>query len=322
MSPQASLLCVFVLVAPIGALHLHEGRWNQTRANYAPLSPPLQKLLEDALQFTYDHHYSRNYDPEPPSAFTKRYAAKKGLEGEEAEAAALKEWKFDTKPEKGCGIVRHNHALAHAVRKVVLLPFVAASLAKQHKSHNQLTEKHEFALMLAVAFMVVGRRSEIGFGTDAETYQDFQAHSRASLRNYIRTHREVLALLGDPGTDGTLASDILDALRHLNTGKIAHNRNIPDRTILELTHDLDLPRCVMARRWGFVFENLVKHVGKAEAEDLAARSIALMDAHGNRYYVPTKVPEYDCEKFIPASTDVKHSLKVAMEAMKAQPDSP
>ena len=133
--------------------------------------------LISAMEFAYDRYYSVDYPSTPPKSILESDMDKKDK--------FTQKWRFDANLTKTCGIPRANHALANAVRKVVILPVIEKFYRDAGDSSFTITPQERFMVQLTITFEVTGRQSEHGFSDSRDLYHLYRKRSEEFLTKYV-----------------------------------------------------------------------------------------------------------------------------------------
>ena len=181
------------------------------------LPEAVRNAIVAAGKYAFEHHYSKPYKPMPDT-----------FDGDE--------WDYymDWDPlelSSGTKIQRPNHNLTSAMRKALLVLPVCEALWPSKWAPN---ETELIAMCVAAIFEVVGRESEIGFTDDRKLYLRYKSRSIEAYETY--------------GCTAPWASAVPDAAKALENMYYEPHQNMSPRSarmqdVLELVHELDLPRC-------------------------------------------------------------------------------
>lgn len=232
-------------------------------------------------------------------------------------------------PDPLFGVVRHNHALAHHIRKAHYLQPVLNYFAK-HAKDRAVKEfcKHvdlrTIALLkLVLLFSRTGRESENGFGDNPQRYREYVQASSEYLVAYLEGSGEFSV------AEIAMASNCLKSMfiPQESSGVLSGWR-----MVVEMAHDLDLPRCYTERSYlqamsrygqyqpGKINEALVLQSPKQQRDlddlqQLAMTALVqtgdavMFSAHG-----VAKV-DYDSERFFEANTNVDYCVDCCQAAL-------
>ena len=129
------------------------------------------------------------------------------------------------------GVPRPNHALAHSIRKAMLVPAVANAFG------HEFGESQTVALQIAMIFESVGRKSEVGFGDAPDVYMGYKHASLDACSDYMTTNAATM----NPPIEADAWRLGLEAMRKMYYPSVS--AITPLKQVLEVSHELDLLRC-------------------------------------------------------------------------------
>jgi len=247
----------------------------------------LSKLLEEGAKYAYEKFFSKEY-PEPP---------------EDAAPAFF----CDLEPQ--LGVNRPNHGLANGLRKAALVPLVANVFAHHYCSNAfdrkdfKFTPEHLEAIQLAILFEVSGRKSDIGYDDDPETFLSYHQQSCNNFDDYAKSKN----------IKSNLRKLCLEGLENMYCGPSAGSKKSrPSRHVMEMCHDLDLFRCYGEYQMKSKMDKVSHAVGKEGMQLLVNRAVHGILETGDRLLWAPGVPYrgYKSPNFVRCSTDPSKCIEV------------
>ena len=160
------------------------------------------------------------------------------------------------------------------MRKAALVPHVAAAYRQEYGKHASkgglgsfaFDEQSEHAMAQAMVFSVVGRKSEVGYKDDPGAYQHYKDDSVKSFKSFASAQ----------SMPEQIVQGVADALLNAFIGQPSAMKRV-----LEVSHDLDLMRCVGSSEMVPRLQKLEKDIGKEATRKLAVRAASAILATGD-----------------------------------------
>ena len=275
-------------------------------------APPLEgpTVLIAAAVHAFEHYYAKPYDSPASNATSAYYMDLQPV---------------PTPPRPGIQVVhRPNHGLANALRKACLIPDVVNALRAKLGSFTFAPDLLQ-TMQVAMVFEVCGRKSDIGFSDDPDTFTRYHTASCMAFEEYTASQN----------FDAANTKLCLDALQHMYMDPKSAAA-VPIKTIFEVCHDLDLFRCYGANRMEEKVRKLKSMVGEEAGEHLARLAVQMIRKTGDRIlfspfadlptggYMLSIFPKcsHDAQACIDAISGVLPSLKLKKPGPFVQGEAP
>lgn len=298
------------------------------------------ELILEASEWAYKKAYSEDYKYENKEG--KVFQAPRDYNGIVIDETLANRWRKGVRP--ACAstrsnsswiqVVRPNHAIDDAVRKVMLMPYIAFAYDRHHKHNTSIFQKglqreYMFMMQLGALFESSGRHSEIGFGDHKAIYGMFKKRAFGFLKEYINQDprvKKIARTLVDPERCGstTVFDRVFDALAHMYTNKLEDKTNFHFKTLFEMAHDIELVRCfgsdVSKLKMQEKLDEMNTYLGGLSVPlmDLAIR---MLDESGATIqYVPEGLPQstrmtYDCDVFGQVANSAEKCIEIGRKVL-------